>query len=368
MRWYHAPRATSLLRALRRACAVCVRWVRGAVLRVSTKRLGLSCLLPPPLCSALCRRARDAKAPAVVTVPRCPGGQAARTAEAPATTGESMSESEVIRSLREDLESSQQHLEQKKALLSEALAQLKVFLKDEEMLESEIGENERLAEEIEDLKYDLTQSERARKWLAQRLSATVESFQRLSARYLSQKVFGYLLVNALHERTSRESLKKCIQRWQSGKMAAAFDKWQAACVRKQQLKMTCSKIITRWKNMGVSVSFSKWASDTERKKQVQQRMRNIALLWRNRSTGAAFLRWIEHTDERKRMQNITFRILARWKNKTISTVFWSWTGIVLTTCPPIFLARSEDCPLRHLLSLCAYACRTKCSLQFPCAA
>ena len=76
--------------------------------------------------------------------------------------------------LRDELESCQQHLAQKKELLAEALAQLKVFLKDEEMLENEIGENERLAEEIEDLKYDLSQSERARKWLAQRLSATGE--------------------------------------------------------------------------------------------------------------------------------------------------------------------------------------------------
>jgi hypothetical protein len=261
--------------------------------------------------------------------------QASRKAETATANGDTMSESEVIRSLREELESSHQHLAQKKELLAEALGQLKVFLKDEEMLESEIGENERLAEEIEDLRYDLTQSERARKWLAQRLSATVDSFQRLSARYLMQKVFGHLVVNSLHEKTNRESLKKCIQRWQSGKIAAAFDKWQAACTRKKQLKVTCSKIITRWKNMGMSVSFSKWASDIAREKWVQQRMRNMVLLWRNRSTGTAFQRWIEHTGEHKRMQDITFRIMARWKNKTISTVFWAWAGTTLITSPSL---------------------------------
>jgi RNA polymerase-binding transcription factor DksA len=78
----------------------------------------------------------------------------------------------VVKNLREELEACQEHLAQKKELLAEALTQLKVFLKDEEMLESEIGENERLAQEVEDFKYDLEQSERARKWLAQRLSAT----------------------------------------------------------------------------------------------------------------------------------------------------------------------------------------------------
>jgi hypothetical protein len=93
----------------------------------------------------------------------------ARRADTSAASG---SESDVILGLRDELEACQQHLQQKKDLLAEALAQLKVFLKDEEMLESEIGENERLAEEIEDLKYDISQSERARKWLAQRLSAT----------------------------------------------------------------------------------------------------------------------------------------------------------------------------------------------------
>lgn len=88
------------------------------------------------------------------------------------TSAAAGSESDVILGLRDELEACRQHLAQKKELLAEALAQLKVFLKDEEMLESEIGENERLAEEIEDLKYDISQSERARKWLAQRLSAT----------------------------------------------------------------------------------------------------------------------------------------------------------------------------------------------------
>jgi hypothetical protein len=90
----------------------------------------------------------------------------------------------------------------------------------------------------------------------------VESFQKLSVRYLCQKVFGYLSVNAMHEATRRRSLQKCVQRWQSGKVAGAFDKWQEACAREQQLKITCGKIIMRWKNMGMCVSFSKWAADT----------------------------------------------------------------------------------------------------------
>jgi regulator of replication initiation timing len=88
------------------------------------------------------------------------------------STAAKASDTDVVRNLREELEACQEHLAQKKELLAEALTQLKVFLKDEEMLESEIGENERLAQEVEDLKYDLEQSERARKWLAQRLSAT----------------------------------------------------------------------------------------------------------------------------------------------------------------------------------------------------
>ena len=242
------------------------------------------------------------------------------------TNGGVESESDVIKGLREELDSCQEHLAQKKELLSEALAQLKVFLKDEEMLENEIGENEQLLEEIEDLKYDLSQSERARKWLAQRLNATVESFQKLSVRYLSQKVFGYLVVNALHEKTRRQSLQKCVQRWQTGKVAGAFDKWQAARARKHQLIITCGKIITRWLDMGRSVSFCKWAGDTAHTKVVQQSMRKMVLLWRNRSIGAAYQRWIEHIDERRRMKYTTFKIMARWKNKTICTVFWAWAG------------------------------------------
>jgi len=244
-----------------------------------------------------------------------------------ATNGGSESESDVIKGLREELESCQEHLAQKKELLSEALAQLKVFLKDEEMLESEIGENEQLLEEVEDLKYDLSQSERARKWLAQRLSATVESFQKLSVRYLSQKVFGYLIVNALHEKTRRQALEKCVQRWQSGKTAGAFDKWQAACARKNKLKITCGKIVLRWQNRGISASFSKWAGDAAYTKRVQQCMRKMVLLWRNRSTGAVFERWIEHISELGRMRNVTFKIMARWQNTTMSTVFWAWAEL-----------------------------------------
>ena len=107
----------------------------------------------------------------------CHASQTARNSRHSDTpSGAKEPESEVVLGLRDELEACQQHLSQKKELLSEALAQLKVFLKDEEMLENEIGENERLAEEIEDLKYDISQSERARKWLAQRLSATGEPF------------------------------------------------------------------------------------------------------------------------------------------------------------------------------------------------
>ena len=252
------------------------------------------------------------------------------------SNGEADTESDVVKGLREDLESCQQHLSQKKELLAEALAQLKVFLKDEEMLESEIGENEQLTEEIEDLKYDLTQSERARKWLAQRLSATVESFQKLSVRYLSQKVFGYLHSNAQQEKTHRKGLQACIKRWQSGKMASAFDKWQEARARKQDLKVTCGKIVRRWKNMGMSVSFGIWAADVVHKKVLQQHMRNQIVLWQNRSIGAAFLRWIEHTSELKQLQNITFKILTRWQNKTVSTIFWAWAGA--TPSPNLILA------------------------------
>lgn len=169
----------------------------------------------------------------------------------------------------------------------------------------------------------------------------------------------------MHEATRRRALQKCVQRWQSGKGAGAFDKWREACSRKLQLKITCGKIIVRWKNMDMSVSFSKWAADTggihtqiillffllticqrrpllhmercltdsfciiaEHQKVVQQKMRKTILMWRNRSTGAAFERWVEHTDEQKQMRNLILRIVARWTKKTASSVFWAWAGIL----------------------------------------
>jgi septal ring factor EnvC (AmiA/AmiB activator) len=49
---------------------------------------------------------------------------------------------------------------------------------------SELAEDERaqLEDEVEDLKFDLTESERARHWLSQRLSSTIDSMRKLQVR------------------------------------------------------------------------------------------------------------------------------------------------------------------------------------------
>ena len=85
--------------------------------------------------------------------------------------GKAETVTEVEKGLRDELEACQQHLAQKKELLAQALSQLKVFLKDEEMLESEIGENERLLEEVEDLKYRYHESQAEVKKLRAQLEA-----------------------------------------------------------------------------------------------------------------------------------------------------------------------------------------------------
>ena len=163
---------------------------------------------------------------------------------------------------------------------------------------------------------------------------SVESFQRLSVKYLMQKVFGSLVVNTMNEQAHRREIEqvknKCVVRWKSGQVAGAFDKWHASCARREELKRKFAKIIQRWKNMGIFVSFSTWAALTAHIKTLHRRMRNIVAKWRNRCTGAAFQRWVEQTAERKRLQNLTFRIFARWKNKIASSVFWAWAGDVPT--------------------------------------
>ena len=154
----------------------------------------------------------------------------------------------------------------------------------------------------------------------------VESFQKLSTRYLSQKVFGYLVTNALHEKSHRRALEKCVLRWRCVKMAGAFDRWHSARERKQKIQAVGSKIIARWRNMGMCAPFSKWAADVAHKKAVQHRMRKMVLMWSNRSTRAALERWVEHTAEVVCLKNTTFRVVARWQNKTIADAFGAWTG------------------------------------------
>ena len=181
-----------------------------------------------------------------------------------------------------------------------------------------------LAEEIEDLKYDLQESERARNWLSKRLASTIESMRKLQAKHTMLKVLQELHINAMDSWSRRTVADKVLRRWTSLAMARSFARWQSVGERRRRLVHVASSIVQRWSNLHASVAFETWEASTTHQKSIERKLKKGLARWWFRSLSGAFGAWVGYHRHAKVLAVTARRIIGRWRCGRQAESFWLW--------------------------------------------
>ena len=170
-----------------------------------------------------------------------------------------------------------------------------------------------LAEEIEDLKYDLQESERARNWLSKRLASTIESMRKLQAKYTMLKVLQELHINAIDSWSRRTVADKVLRRWASLAMARSFARWRSVGERRKRLVHVAASIVQRWSNLHASVAFDTWEASTSHQKSIEGKLKKSLARWLFRSLSGALEAWVGYHRHAKVLAVTARRIIGRWR-------------------------------------------------------